>query len=214
MSRKRTGDDLGIASGGADIDAVAGDRIELVEVHHVLARLAVDPVDRRLDRQLPQMIAEICATRRGSRRSGNFRRSSAARSAGRDGRARDRASARAPAFRCQERSGTVADDDDFLGVGARARRRRDAARSGRCAGPIPGARGARIPRSRSCRTGDRARRWCFPCISARCRAGQRRAAAAAAMLNRSGMPRASRPFSNTKAMAAAHAASSSSTKCG
>jgi len=56
---KANRDDLGIASGGADIDTVTGDRIELVEVHHVLACLTVDPVDRRLDRQHPQMVAEL-----------------------------------------------------------------------------------------------------------------------------------------------------------
>ena len=48
-----------VAPGGAGIDAVAGDRIERKEVHHILARLAVDPVDRRLEREFAQMIAEI-----------------------------------------------------------------------------------------------------------------------------------------------------------
>src|SRR6185295_15272708 len=51
--------DGGIAPGGADIDAVAGDRIERIEIHDILARLAVDPVNRGLDCQLAQMIAEI-----------------------------------------------------------------------------------------------------------------------------------------------------------
>ena len=51
--------DRGVASGGADLDAVSGDRIERKEVHHILARLAVDPVDRRLNRQQAKVIAEI-----------------------------------------------------------------------------------------------------------------------------------------------------------
>ena len=67
---------VGIAPGGADVDAVARDRIELVEIHHVLARLAVDPVDRRLDRQHAADDRGNPARRRGSRRSGNCRRSS------------------------------------------------------------------------------------------------------------------------------------------
>src|SRR5260221_12364053 len=42
-----------------DINAVTCDRIERIKVHHILARLAVDPVDRGLDRQKPKVIAEI-----------------------------------------------------------------------------------------------------------------------------------------------------------
>src|SRR6476646_7300269 len=51
--------DGGIAPFGPKLDAVAGDRVELVKVHHILARLAVDPVDRRFDRELPQVVAEL-----------------------------------------------------------------------------------------------------------------------------------------------------------
>src|SRR6266702_8417550 len=50
--------DGGIAAPGTCVDAMRGKRIELEEVHHVLARLAVDPVDRGLDREQAQMIAE------------------------------------------------------------------------------------------------------------------------------------------------------------
>src|SRR5258708_10943784 len=48
-----------IAAERAGVDAVAFDRIELEEIHYVLAGLAVDPVDRRLDCELVQMIAGI-----------------------------------------------------------------------------------------------------------------------------------------------------------
>src|SRR5258708_19316448 len=51
--------DSRVAPSRADIDAVAGDRVERMEVHHILARLAVDPVDRRLDRKPAQMVAEM-----------------------------------------------------------------------------------------------------------------------------------------------------------
>ena len=51
--------DGGVPPAGADVEAVAGNRIERIEIHHILARLAVDPVDRRLDRQQAKVIAEI-----------------------------------------------------------------------------------------------------------------------------------------------------------
>src|SRR2546423_14746305 len=51
--------DHGVAPGGSDIDAVASDRVEWIEIHHILARLAVDPVDRRFGRQQAQVLAEI-----------------------------------------------------------------------------------------------------------------------------------------------------------
>src|SRR5690349_2672810 len=60
-------DDLWIAPGlaelDADLDAMACQRIELEEVHHVLAGLAVDPLDRRLDSELTQMIAKMLRRR-------------------------------------------------------------------------------------------------------------------------------------------------------
>ena len=59
MSRKRTGTIFGLRLAAPTSMPWLGDRIELVEIHHVLAGLAVDPVDRRLDRQLPQMVAEF-----------------------------------------------------------------------------------------------------------------------------------------------------------
>ena len=98
-----------------------GDRIELVEIHHVLARLAVDPVDRRLDREQAQMIAEIL--RRGVKADD---REIAADRQQHDARAvpaeRGIELQRARQhFGAQERSRTVADDDDLLGVAARAR---------------------------------------------------------------------------------------------
>src|SRR5689334_8369348 len=51
--------DPGVTPVGAYVDTMAGDRVEGIEIHHVLAGLAVDPVDRGLDRQPPQVVAEI-----------------------------------------------------------------------------------------------------------------------------------------------------------
>src|SRR5438105_14337304 len=51
--------DYRVAAGSSDIDAVAGDRVEWIEIHHILARLAVNPVDRRFGRQQAQVLAEI-----------------------------------------------------------------------------------------------------------------------------------------------------------
>src|SRR6185295_8057106 len=110
--------DLGVASVGAGIDAVTLDRIELVEIHHVLARLAVDPVDRRLHRELPEMIAEIL---RGGVEPDD--REISANRQQYDARAVPPQSGiefQCPRqhFGAEKRSRTVADDDDFLGVAA------------------------------------------------------------------------------------------------
>ncbi len=99
-----------------DVDAVACDRIELEEIHHVLAGLAVDPVDRRFDRELAQMIAEILrrlvesddriiAAERQQHDSGAV--------AAERGVAFERAGQNLGA---QERPRAVADQDDLLGV--------------------------------------------------------------------------------------------------
>src|SRR4051794_16900416 len=97
---------------------MAGDWVEGIEIHHVLARLAVDPVDRGLDRQPPQVVAEILRLRVET----HDRQISADRQQG-DPRA-------VPAdigieleraredFDTQKRSRTMADDDDSLGVAA------------------------------------------------------------------------------------------------
>src|SRR5215203_5133545 len=51
--------DNGVSSGLAQVDSMACDRVERIEIHHVLARLAVDPGDRWLTRQQAKMIPEI-----------------------------------------------------------------------------------------------------------------------------------------------------------
>src|SRR5207244_10197374 len=89
-----------------------------MEVHHILARLAVDPVDRWLDRELAQMIAEML----GSGVEPDDRQVAA------DGQQHDArpvaAESRVELERprhdlgTEEGPRTVADDDDFLGVTA------------------------------------------------------------------------------------------------
>src|SRR6266702_7231379 len=104
----------GVALAAADIDAVALDRIELVEIHHVLARLAVDPVDRRLDRELPQVLAEIAryGMEADDREIGADRQQhDAGAMTSQRGIELERTRQQ---FRAQERPGTVADDDDFV----------------------------------------------------------------------------------------------------
>src|SRR6185437_13076888 len=49
---------LGVAPGGAGIDAVAGDRVERPQIHNVVPRLEIDPADLAGDRQPAQAVAE------------------------------------------------------------------------------------------------------------------------------------------------------------
>ena len=53
MSRNRTCQTVGIAALGPDLHPDTADRVEVPEIEDILARLAVDPQDGRLDRDAP-----------------------------------------------------------------------------------------------------------------------------------------------------------------
>ena len=101
-----------------DVDAMAADRVERVEIHHILARLAVDPVDRRLDRQQAKVIAEVLghSMKPHDREIASDRKQDNPRTMPRQIRIQlERA---CQDFGAQERARTVADHDDFLGLAA------------------------------------------------------------------------------------------------